>query len=334
MHHGEGIARLALAVGSGRLALPEGARVAVFRPAAGYDLSPLGGAELHVIQGFRPDHDHFAARYRTSHVAEGEYDAAVVVLPRAKDEQHALVAEAMARVRGGGPVAVDGRKTDGIEPILRAARARAEVSDPISKAHGKLFVMPAGPGFEDWRPAEPLGPFATVPGAFSADGPDRGSMLLAASLPARLPPRLADLGAGWGYLSHEALRREGVQRIDLVEADWAALEAAKANIDDPRARFHWADATRWSPDAPPDWVLTNPPFHRGRRADPSLGRAFVAAAARILPPRGQLWLVANRHLPYEAAMTGAFAETAEVAGDATFKVLVGSRPLAPRRRSR
>ena len=287
-----------------------------------------------MIQGFKPDHDHFAARYETSPVAEGAYDAALVVLPRAKAEGQALVAEAMARVRPGGPVAVDGLKADGVEPLLRACRKRAEVAGPVSKAHGKLFAMRAGGGFDDWRPGPPEGPFRTVPGAFSADGPDRGSKLLASALPARLPPRIADLGAGWGFLSHEMLGREGMAHIDLVEADWASLEAAKANVEDPRAAFHWADATRWAPETAPDWVVTNPPFHTSRRADPSLGRAFLAAAARILPPRGQLWCVANRHLPYESALSELFAETAEVAGDASFKVLVSTRPVSARALSR
>ncbi len=96
-------------------------------------------------------------------------------------------------------------------------------------------------------------------------------------------------------------------RLDLVEADHDALDCARRNLDDPRARFHWADATTWTPETRPDAVVTNPPFHVGRAADPSLGRAFIAAAARILAPSGSLWLVANRHLPYEATLTDHFA---------------------------
>ena len=318
----------------GLFAPAEGARTAVFRPAAGYDLSPLEAAALHVIQGFRPDHDHFAARYETAPVAEGDYGAALVVLPRAKAEARALIAEAMARVSPGGPVAVDGLKTDGIEPLLKACRKRTAVSDPISKAHGKLFVMRAGEGFEDWLPGPPEGPFRTVPGAFSADGPDRGSLLLAANLPAKLPPHVVDLGAGWGFLSDAALKREGVSRIDLVEADWASLEAAKANVDDARARFHWADAARWRPERASDMIVTNPPFHTSRRADPSLGRAFLEAAAAMLSPRGQLWVVANRHLPYETTLAERFGEVSELAGDASFKILVAGRPARARRHAR
>ena len=69
-----------------------------------------------------------------------------------------------------------------------------------------------------------------------------------------------------------------------------------------------------------------------RAADPSLGRAFIAAAARLLAPQGGLWLVANRHLPYEAALAEAFGEVQEIAGDASFKVIEARRPISAKRK--
>ena len=39
------------------------------------------------------------------------------------------------------------------------------------------------------------------------------------------------------------------------------------------------------------------------RADrPDVGRRFIAVAAESLKPGGRLYLVANRHLPYEACL--------------------------------
>ena len=169
---------------------------------------------------------------------------------------------------------------------------------------------------------------ATAHAAFSAAAMDRGSALLAEALPARLPARVADLGAGWGALALRVLEREGVEECHLIEAEWDALEAARLNVADPRARFRWADATSFESDEPFDAVVMNPPFHRGRDADPEVGRAFLRAAARVLVPRGTLWCVANRHLPYERTLAEAFAETREVAGDAAYKVLTAARPLS------
>jgi predicted RNA methylase len=115
------------------------------------------------------------------------------------------------------------------------------------------------------------------------------------------------LGPGWGYLAGEILaEQEGIAHLDLIEADHHMLEAARANIDDPRAAFHWADVTRFAPEEAYDAIIANPPFHTGRRADPGLGRAFISAAARMLKPSGKFIMVANRHLPYEAALKDAF----------------------------
>ena len=233
-----------------------------------------------------------------------------------------------------GPVIVDGAKTDGVESVLRECRKRVEVSAPLSKAHGKIFMFTAGREFADWAEGDPVeieGGFVTAPGVFSADGIDPGSALLAAHLPAKLGSRLADLGAGWGYLSARALERDSIEELHLVEADHGALECARRNVCDPRAVLHWEDATRWKPEAAVDTVIMNPPFHTARTADPEIGRAFIAAAAGLLKPSGHLWMVANRHLPYEAAMAGHFGQVEEVTGDNRFKILHGARPSRKKR---
>ena len=289
--------------------------------------------EVHAIQGFRPDHDALAAQGFEAAVApEGDYAAAVVFVPRSKSEARGLVARAAGLVPEGAPLVVDGAKTDGIDSLLRECRGRAEVGGVVSKAHGKAFWLRAPGDFAGWEVAAE-GEWATAPGGFSEGGVDRGSALLADALPARLPARVVDLGAGWGYLSARALERPGVSEVHLLEAEWAALEAARRNVTDPRASFHWADVATYAAHDSFDLAISNPPFHRGRAPDPSLGHAFIEAAARLLTPRGELWCVANRHLPYERTLAAAFAEHGEVAGDAAYKVIRAARPLGARRRA-
>lgn len=325
-------ARLSLALESGLFAPPETGVIAVLRPRAGDDLSDLPAGRVQVVTGFRPDHDWFAARaFAVADHAAGPYAAALVCLPRAKEAARALLAEAAACVVPGGPIAVDGQKTDGIDAVLRDLRARVTLSEALSKAHGKIAVFPAGPELADWQaqPAQVDG-FQTLPGVFSADGIDRGSALLVAALPDGLKGRVADLGAGWGYLSRAILDRPGVRECHVVEAEIDALNCARVNLTDPRAVFHWADATQWKAPTALDVVVMNPPFHVGRDADPALGIAFLGAAARLLHPQGVLWLVANRHLPYDRALTTLFRDVADVGGDAAFRVIRASHPIRPR----
>lgn len=319
-------ARLSQALDTGALTLPSEGLIAVYRPRIGDDLSDLPMDRLVVLTGFKPDHDHFALRVATDPAPP--YAAALVCLPRAKAEARALIAQAAAEVAPGGVIAVDGQKTDGIDAVLKDLRGRVALSESLSKAHGKLATFAAGPGLEDWaaRPTIIERGFQTLPGVFSADAPDRGSVLLAQALPAKLGPKVVDLGAGWGYLSRAVLARDSVKRLDLVEADAAALDCARVNVVDERARYHWADATVFRPESLVETVVCNPPFHTGRDADPALGGAFIRAAKRMLAPDGVLWLVANRHLPYDLVLAEAFLEVEEVGGDGVFRVIRAKKP--------
>jgi len=331
--------RLSRALAEGLVRLPESGRIAVMRPPADADLSALPRGRVHVITGFRPDHDVWASRGAAAGVApEPPYGAAIVCLPRARALARALLAEA-AELLPDGLVILDGQKADGVEAMLRALRDRGTLGPVLAAAHGKLAVIEApGAAFADWRGGDgrTADGFVTAPGLFSADAPDPASMALAGALPASLAGRVADLGAGWGYLAARALAgAPAITEMHLVEAEHDALEAARENVSDPRARFHWADVRRFRPDAPFDAVIMNPPFHEGRRADPGLGRAFIAAAAGMLAAHGTLWLVANRHLPYERALAGHFGEVTPLAGPAGFKLIRAGRPLgAAARRTR
>jgi 16S rRNA (guanine1207-N2)-methyltransferase len=353
-------ARLTLALQTGTLRLPDTGRILVLGAEAADDLSALPQDRLTLVQGHRPDHDLLAARGLAVQptLPEGPFAMALVCLPRSRGAARDRVAQAMARVAPGGPVVIDGQKTDGVDALYREVRARLpDVSPALSKAHGKLFVLSAssvpkyptgdpggvtppgsgadaGTGLSGWiaSPQTVGGGFATRPGVFSADGPDPGSALLAAALPAQIKGRGVDLGAGWGYLAHAVLARADVVSLDLVEADVDALACARANVTDPRAAFHWADATTWRPGRPAHFVICNPPFHVGRAADPALGAAFLRAAARMLVPDGVLWLVANRHLPYDPVLAPLFREVSDLPGTAAFRLTRAAKPFPPNRR--
>jgi 16S rRNA (guanine1207-N2)-methyltransferase len=326
------VSRLTLAIQDGDVVLPESGRIAVFYPDAETDLSSLPKDRAHIIQSFYPDHAAFEQQgYDCAVAPEGVYAASIVFLPRYKALARSLIWQASTM---SDVVLVDGLKTDGAESLLRECRKRADVQGWFSKAHGKLFWMAGGADFEDWRDDalhEIEEGFVTRAGVFSADGIDPASRLLADNLPAKLGRQVADLGAGWGYLSKAILKNEVVENLWAVEANFDALECARVNVTDERANFQWADACAWEPRARMDSVVMNPPFHTSRTSDPDIGRAFIAAAARMLTPSGQLWMVANRHLPYEVALDQHFAKFEEVAGDSRFKVLRAQRPTRKRR---
>ncbi len=318
--------RLDLALNSG-LTPPQ--PLTVLAPTPDHDLSGLP-RQTQVVQPFKPFHDHFAAQgFATTPETDAPCQGAIVFLPRAKALARALVHQACRRA--SGVVVVDGAKTDGVDSLLKDIRKRVAVEGPISKAHGKIFWFQSNAdAFTDWAApdSQMVDGFRTAPGVFSADGIDPASALLLQALPQKPGGRVADLGAGWGFLSAGLTRDDTLRSLHLVEADHAALTCARTNVTDPRAQFHWADATAWTAPEKLDAVVMNPPFHTSRSADPALGQGFIASAARNLTRNGDLWMVANRHLPYEATLTEAFAQVREVGGDNRFKVFHASRPKA------
>lgn len=304
-----------------------GGPVSVFRPPFGYDLSGIAHRQVRIVQGFFPEH----SQWQAAGFAMGQCDipcsAAIVVMPRSKALARSLVAQACA-VAPDGLIVVDGDKTDGIDSLFREVRTLVGGVQSITKAHGRLFWFPASDALSGWLAAAPVaGPdgFFTTAGVFSEGGVDKGSAALVRALAADMAGEIADLGAGWGYLAQHVLQSDAVSGIDLIEAEARALECARLNVPDPRARFHWADVLTFN-GGPYDTVISNPPFHTSRTGDPDLGRGFIATAARILKPRGTFFMVANRHLPYEAALADRFAAVEELDGSGAFKIFQASRP--------
>ncbi len=324
-----------MALRSGALVKPMG-EIGVFAPQAGDDLSALLPENCHIFTTFKPDFDHFSRLgYRVfACVAElPPLGTAIVCLPRAKAAARDLLAQASARLGPGGLLVIDGQKTDGVEAVLRdLGQLGARFGEIISKAHGKMAQCAPPPQIAQWAAIEQqvAGDFITRAGVFSADGPDRASVLLADVLPDKLPARIADFGAGWGYLARAILSRAGVQSLDLIEADAVALACARQNIADARAAFHWADVTQHRPTLPWDMIVTNPPFHTQRSPDANLGLGFIKAAHAKLAGHGQLWLVANRQLPYTAPLRSLFREVEEFGHDATFRLIRAAYPLRAR----
>ena len=329
--------RLALALESGEFALPAEGPVLVLRavPSRFLDLVPAG--RLRCVQPFRPLHDALAAAGHPVAVdADGPAAMVVANLGRSRAANLDDVARALDLLPAGGVLAVNGAKEDGVDSLARQVGKAIPLDGAFVKGHGRVFRLtrPAElpPEVAAWAEAaqprrNPDG-FLAAPGMFSPDHPDPGSRRLAAAVAGRLSGRVADLGAGWGWLAASVLA-DGprIARLDLHEAEAASLEAARANVTDPRAAFHWSDvAALGRADGPCDAVIANPPFHQTRTADPDLGAAFIAAARRILKPSGHLWLVANRQLPYEAALASAFREWDKLAEDGVYKVLHAERP--------
>ncbi len=309
----------------------EGERV-LFLGAEGGNALPEGfAAEITAVQPFRP-------LFRTLREgafpeAEGDgYDFGLVLCGKHRGENENRVAEALERVRTGGVILVAGGKEDGIQPLRNTLLKLGIELDYTPKYHGVAiwFARPANAeaAIRALKKSTVVieARFEAAPGMFSHDRVDAGSELLAGRLPNDFDGNAADFGAGWGYLSVMlAEKSKRVNRIDLFEADYQALEFAKRNIarncPDLNARFYWQDLGAEPPKEKYDLVIMNPPFHEAQAADPELGRTMIRTAAAALKNGGRLMLVANRGLTYEPVLAEGFRESGETCRNARFKVL-------------
>ena len=261
-------------------------------------------------------------------ISQCKFNLAVISIPKSKKLARHLIYLATKAVPEG-LIIVDGNKSDGIESIIRDLEKKIKITNVISKAHGKTtwFETPADLEMYKDIPLKIEDGFETQAGVFSSDGVDPASKLLIELLPRDLKGVGADLGGGWGYLSAKALETNSIRELHFIEADFTAMSLAKNNLNDKRLKFHWCDALKWKAPKLLDFIIMNPPFHHLGRAMPGLGADFIKVASRNLKKSGTLWMVANRHLPYEDAIQRHFSSFSELSRSKKFKVIRAENPI-------
>lgn len=292
-------------------------------------------AKPELVQGFRPD---FLVLERrgfavTPNVVGEGYESALILAGKHRGQNERWLAEAVRRVVPGGLIVIAGGKAEGVASLRKRLDKSVAISGHLSKNHGVVFWLKRDAQPDVYAESiitqqdnAPLieGRFKTAPGMFSHDRVDIGSRLLADIFTPDLRGVVADFCAGWGYLSTALADRTQASRIDLFEADYASLEAARQNLarlaPAQDAQFHWRDLTTEKVERIYDVIVMNPPFHAGRAADPTLGQAIIRAAAGALKPRGKLLMVANRGLPYEAMLKSQFNSCETVSEKSGFRV--------------
>lgn len=318
---------------------------AFLRARDGWPLHQRALPGLVCAQSFKPEADRLARSGLPLIEDDDASQLSLVLLlpPRQRDEARALYARAIDRTRPGGRVLACVANDEGAKSAQADLARLAGPLGQLSKHKCRAFwTAPLAQEAIDaellaqWRQADaprPIagGRFLSRPGVFAWDRVDAASALLARHLPGDLRGSAADLGAGYGYLATELLERcPGIVSLDLFEAERRALDLAAINLarvagDIPLA-FHWHDVTTGL-GRDFDVIVSNPPFHAQGRADrPDIGRRFIAVAAQALRPGGQLWIVANRHLPYELALQEHFPDVRTVVQEAGFKVIHARRP--------
>lgn len=258
---------------------------------------------------------------------EGALSAMVLLAPPGTVERRYTVALALRALAPGGVLTVLAPKDKGGSRLGKELKGFGCEVRETSRRHHRICECERPPqlaGIESAlaegapRVDDGLGLW-TQPGVFSWNRLDPGSALLERNLPA-LSGKGADFGCGIGTLSRTILSSPKVTHLVMLDIDRRATEMAARNVQDSRTEIRWADVRSGLRLSGLDFVVMNPPFHDGGAEDQSLGQSFIRRAAESLRPGGVLWLVANRHLPYEGVLKPLFKRVTLRAEAAGYKV--------------
>ena len=326
--------------------VPETGGILCLRAEAVPFLMSLPKERLTCQNSFKPDHDALKAAGFTVLPPEAETLPAasltIVLPPRQRDEMRALFARAMRDAPVGGVIAACLPNTLGAKTGEKILAELSGETQSLSKHKCRAFWAVKTDSWnaalaEEWIAFDPPqevadGALWSRPGLFSWDRVDAGSELLADSVPEWIRGRGADFGAGQGYLSREVLANcKHVESMDLFEAEYRALACQQKNLEGfSNWTSHWADVTRDTPKTEYDFIVMNPPFHTGRADAAALGQEFIRAAASALKSGGTLWMVANRHLPYEGVLSECFKTHEMLEDDGGYKILRAEKPKRKR----
>jgi 16S rRNA (guanine1207-N2)-methyltransferase len=264
--------------------------------------------------------------------------------PREKERLELLLHFFAASIPANGCLWLVGENASGIKSSgKRLGKYFSKSAHADSARHCVLFYasQPAAPvpfQLEKYQQKWLLGVppdelrMVSLPGAFAHGRLDRGTELLLEVLlhlqgQRRPGGSVLDFGCGIGVIGLSLLRHDPSINLTLLDNSALALESARLSLQanaltanllpsngltEVRQRF--------------DWIVSNPPFHRGVATRSDIAQDFFQQAHHVLTRQGKLLLVCNRHLPYEGWLVEQFSAVDTLHSTNEFKVLCASRP--------
>jgi 16S rRNA (guanine1207-N2)-methyltransferase len=266
----------------------------------------------------------------------GEYSlTTVLILPREKRRLEMMLHAIAHRMPADSRLLLAGENKAGIKSAQKYLQRRfGQVRKLDSARHCCLFEarkpLPSGPFQlsdyeENWehRFAGKKLQMVSLPGVFAHGRLDRGSSLLLQALETARPTgRILDFACGSGVLGLSLLAQDPQIELTLLDSSALAIESARRSLaaNGMNALLLPSDGLS-EVDERYDWIISNPPFHRGVDNDLDIAAVFFRKAGTFLNEKGRILVVFNRHLPYLAWLEGEFSKVKLIAGTTEFSVV-------------
>jgi 16S rRNA (guanine1207-N2)-methyltransferase len=276
--------------------------------------------------------------------ADSGLDALLLFCPKGRDLARALLWHTAQALRPGGRLIIAGANEAGVKSVIadagallggaitlgykdrhrvgRAMRPAALVSPPDDWRHPTLEPQPL-----TLKTPQGMMTVCTMPGVFSWQGLDDGTRFLLENLDfAHLSAEssVLDMGCGYGIIGMIAAHFAGAVRMvddDLLAVRSAQCSAALNQLD--RVAITAGDVYDELAGQRFDWIISNPPFHRGVAVQTDVARRIISGAGAHLKPGGRLVLVANTFLPYRPLFEQYFAQVTILAQGKRYSLIEG-----------
>jgi len=259
---------------------------------------------------------------------DGDFSAAVLFLPKSREQTDYLLTHLAARL-AGKPLYLVGEKRAGIERAAKQLQAFGSPHKIDSARHCQLWCVlveqpPAIPLLEQWSKhyQVPLTDgelrVISLPGVFAHGHLDAGTALLLEQLDDLPRGSILDFGCGAGVLGAALARRYPEQSVTLADSCAFALRSAQLTLE-ANGLGGEVQAVEGIASAPTGLaaIISNPPFHQGIATCYQTSEDLLREARSHLAVGGELRIVANRFLQYPPLMAqylGGFETMAEQGG--------------------
>ncbi len=274
-----------------------------------------------------------------------KYDIAIIHLPKGRLLARRLLLQAYSALRPGGTLLLAGSNNLGVRPAAEDARELVGAGRVVAYKKGNRLIEWQKPSAQQPLPGwanEPgvaphswiefsaaIGhetyPIRSLPGVFSHDHLDEGTLMLLTRLNIPAGATVLDMGCGYGIIGLYAASH-GAQLVHLTDNNLLAVLSSRESLalnGVRNAMVYGGDLFSPLGETKYDLVLSNPPFHAGRAVDYEITERLIAQSFQALHYGGQLVIVANRFIRYDRLIEKIFNNVAVIASSPKFHVLSG-----------
>jgi 16S rRNA (guanine1207-N2)-methyltransferase len=264
---------------------------------------------------------YFAASYQ----GDSKHDLAIIFFPKSKNEFSYTLAMLANQLSANAKILVVGENKGGVKSTSKLSQHFLNDCEKIDAArHCSLFLGDFNGdknnfNLADWYKTYQLQidsieiTICSLPGVFSQNELDVGTKLLMQNLPAKMQNEVLDFGCGAGVISVFIGKKHPDVSLSLLDVNALALKSAQQTlaINQLQGKVFASDSLSNVAEKY-QHIVSNPPFHQGLKTHYASTESFLSQIKAHIKKTGNITIVANSFLRYQAIMEANIGKTNKV----------------------